>query len=165
MGYILELRRELGSRPIIMAGAGVIIINDKNEILLGKRKDNKYWDYPAGSMETGESFEECARREVREETGLECGKLEYLMELSGKDSFYEYPNGDQVYLACILYVCRDFTGTLKVQEDEVTEQGFFSVDELPQTVPEKIKERIFEKVREYISCSCIAPSINSINKV
>ena len=29
MGYILELRRELGSRPIIMAGAGVIIINDK----------------------------------------------------------------------------------------------------------------------------------------
>ena len=106
-------------------------------------------------METGESFEECARREVREETGLECGKLEYLMELSGKDSFYEYPNGDQVYLACILYVCRDFTGTLKVQEDEVTEQGFFPVDELPQTVPEKIKERIFEKVREYIRCSCI----------
>ena len=56
MGYILDLRRKLGSRPLIMAGAGVIIINDKNEILLGKRTDNGYWDYPAGSMELGESF-------------------------------------------------------------------------------------------------------------
>ena len=150
MGYILDLRKELGSRPLIMAGAGVIIINDKNEILLGKRTDNGYWDYPAGSMEIGESFEECARREVFEETGLTCGKLEYFMELSGEDTFYEYPNGDQVYLAVIIYICRDFSGELKVQEEEVYEQRFFSIDALPGIPPLKIKSRIFEKVRNYI---------------
>ena len=33
MGYILELRKTLGSRPLIMAGAGVILINDKNELI------------------------------------------------------------------------------------------------------------------------------------
>ena len=150
MGYILDLRKELGSRPLIMAGAGVLIINDKNEILLGKRTDNDYWDYPAGSMEIGESFEECARREVFEETGLTCGKLEYFMELSGEDTFYEYPNGDQVYLAVIIYICRDFSGELKVQEEEVYEQRFFSIDALPGIPPLKIKSRIFEKVRNYI---------------
>lgn len=151
MGYILELRKELGSRPLIMAGAGVIIINEKDEILLGRRTDNGWWDYPAGSMELGESFEECARREVLEETGLKCGKLEFLMDLSGSDSFYEYPNGDQVYLAGILYICRDYTGELKVQEEEVFEQDFFQIDHLPEgTVPDKIKTRIFEKVREYL---------------
>ncbi|WP_028513908.1 NUDIX hydrolase [Ruminococcus flavefaciens] len=151
MGYILELRRTLGSRPIIMAGAGVILLNDKNEILLGRRTDNGYWDYPAGSMELGESFEECARREVLEETGLACGKLEFLMDMSGEDSYYEYPNEDKVYLAGILYICRDFTGEMKVQEEEAYEQRFFPVDKLPEnTPPLKIKARIFEKVREYI---------------
>ena len=56
MGYILELRRELGSRPLIMAGAGVILVSARNEILIGQRTDNGFWDYPAGSMELGERF-------------------------------------------------------------------------------------------------------------
>lgn len=150
MGYIMELRSAVGSSPLIMAGAGVIIINEKNEILLGKRTDNGYWDYPAGSMEIGESFEECARREVSEETGLVCGELEFFMELSGEDSLYEYPNGDQVYLAVIIYICHEFSGEMKVQEDEVVAQKFFPIDQLPETPPLKIKTRIFEKVRDYL---------------
>ena len=150
MGYILELRKTLGSRPLIMAGAGVILINGNNEILLQKRRDNGYWDYPAGSMELGESFEECARREVLEETGLICGKLDLFMTLSGKDSFYEYPNGDQVYLAGILYLCHEFTGEMKIQEDEVITQSFFSFDDLPKKIfPHKMK--LFERVKEHLN--------------
>ncbi|MDO4862666.1 MAG: NUDIX hydrolase [Ruminococcus sp.] len=146
MGYILELRKVLGSRPLIMAGAGVLIINEKGEVLLQKRRDNGRWDYPAGSMELGESFEECARREVLEETGLTCGRLEFFMDLSGADSFYEYPNGDQTYAAVIIYICRDFSGDLKAQEDEVVTQAFFPLDGLP----EKNDPRglgIFDKLR------------------
>ena len=151
MGYIMELRRELGSRPIIMAGTGVILVNGKNEILLGRRTDNGFWDYPGGSMELGESFEDCARREVLEETGLTCGKLEFLMDVSGQESFYRYPNGDQVYIAGIVYLCRDFTGQMKVQEEEVAEQRFFPMDRLPENlVPGSLKKRIFDKVREIL---------------
>ena len=151
MGYIMELRRELGSRPIIMAGTGVILVNGKNEILLGRRTDNGFWDYPGGSMELGESFEDCARREVLEETGLTCGKLEFLMNVSGQESFYRYPNGDQVYIAGIVYLCRDFTGQMKVQEEEVAEQRFFPIDRLPENlVPGSLKKRIFDKVREIL---------------
>ena len=151
MGYIMELRRELGSRPIIMAGTGVILVNGKNEILLGRRTDNGFWDYPGGSMELGESFEDCARREVLEETGLTCGKLEFLMDVSGQESFYRYPNGDQVYIAGIVYLCRDFTGQMKVQEEEVAEQRFFPIDRLPENlVPGALKKRIFDKVREIL---------------
>lgn len=149
MGYILDLRKTLGSRPLIMAGAGVLLINEKNEILLGKRTDNGCWDYPAGSMELGESFEECARREVLEETGLLCGKLEFFMDLSGKDTFYKYPNGDQVYLAGILYICRDFSGDMKVQENEVITQKFFALDALPEN-SDPLGLGLLEKVREHI---------------
>ena len=152
MGYILELRKVLGSRPLIMAGTGVIIVNEKNQVLLGRRTDNGFWDYPGGSMELGESFEECARREVLEETGLTCGKLEFLMDVSGEDSFYQYPNGDKVYIAGIVYLCRDFSGELKAQEKEVAEQRFFPIDQLPENIaPGLLKEKAFRLARERLA--------------
>ena len=149
MGYVLDLRKKIGHEPIIMASAGAIIVNEKGEILLGKRTDNGFWDYPAGSMELGESFEECARREVEEETGIKCGKMEYLMDLSGKQTFYQYPNGDQIYGAGILFICSDYSGEMKPQEEEVAEQRFFAIEELPDNLPPN-KEHIFKKIREYL---------------
>ena len=150
MGYVMELRKFIGSRPVIVAGAGVILVNEKNEILLQKRADNGFWDYPAGSMELGESFEECARREVYEDTGLVCGKLEFFMDLSGKESFYEYPNGDKTYTAGIIYICRDFSGEMKVQEDEVQTQAFFPLNALPaENDPRGLG--IFDRIREYLN--------------
>lgn len=149
MGYILDLRKKLGHDTLILTGSGVIVVNDKNEILLGKRADNGYWDYPAGSMELGESFEECARRETKEETGLDLGELEFLMSLSGKETYYEYPNKDRIYFAGILYICFDFSGEMKVQEEEVIEQAFFPIDNLPDNLPPN-KEKVFAKVKEYL---------------
>ena len=131
MGYILDLRKDVGHRPLIMSGAGAVIVNERNEILLQKRKDNGFWGLPAGSMELGESFEECARREVLEETGLTMGNMEVYTTESGPDTHYIYPNGDEVYIAAVIYICRDYQGELKVQEDEVLEQRFYAPDEIP----------------------------------
>ncbi|MBO4928289.1 MAG: NUDIX hydrolase [Clostridiales bacterium] len=149
MSYIMDLRKFLGHDPLIATGAGVIIVNEKNEILLGKRTDNGFWDYPAGGMELGESYEECARREAQEETGLLCGKMELLTTLSGKDTFYTYPNGDQVFLAGLIFICFEYSGEMKVQEEEVVEQRFFSIDDLPE-MSNPLKTDIFDKVREYL---------------
>ena len=82
-----------------MTCAGVLLLNEKRELLLQKRADNGLWGYPGGSMELGESFKDCARREVREETGLICGKLEHFMNVSGEEVHYVYPNGDEIYAA------------------------------------------------------------------
>ncbi len=54
-------------------GLGVLIFNRHNQILLGKRKNShgsSSWGPPGGHLEFGETFEECAMREVCEETGL-----------------------------------------------------------------------------------------------
>ena len=99
MGYILELRKQVGHRPLIMTCAGVLLLNEKRELLLQKRADNGLWGYPGGSMELGESFKDCARREVQEETGLICGNLEHFMNVSGEEVHYVYPNGDEIYAA------------------------------------------------------------------
>ena len=67
------------------------------------------------------------------------------MSLSGKETYYEYPNKDRIYFAGILYICFDFSGEMKVQEEEVIEQAFFPIDNLPPN-----KEKVFAKVREYL---------------
>jgi 8-oxo-dGTP pyrophosphatase MutT (NUDIX family) len=131
MGYIMDLRKVLGHRPIIIPGAAVLFVNEKNKILLHERADNHYWGYPGGSMELGESFEECAKREAFEESGLIADKLEFFDLESGESTHYTYPHGDEIYVAGVLYLCREYHGELKIQEEEVIQQRFFAEDELP----------------------------------
>ena len=59
-----------GCLPVVLAA----IIKD-NQILLLKRKKRPYqgyWGMPGGKLHLEESIEECALREVKEETGLDC---------------------------------------------------------------------------------------------
>ncbi len=70
MSYMHELRKQVGSAPLIMVGAAVLIVNHQNELLMLLRTDNGCWGIPGGAMEPGESLEETARRETFEETGL-----------------------------------------------------------------------------------------------
>jgi 8-oxo-dGTP diphosphatase len=60
-------------------GVGVIIVKD-NKVLMGERKNshgNGSWAFPGGHLEFGESWEECARREVKEETGLNIANIRF----------------------------------------------------------------------------------------
>lgn len=134
MGYIMDLRKYVGHKPLIMTSACVLIMNENHQLLLQKRADNGYWAYPGGSMELGESFEECAKREVLEETGLECLDLIYFTNKSGEEMHYTYPNGDEVYIAEVVFLCDKYIGTLKAQESEVMEQCFFDLNNLPTNI-------------------------------
>ena len=134
MGYILDLRRRVGHAPLIMTSACVLIVDAHDRLLLQRRADNGLWAYPGGSMEPGETFEDCARREALEETGLHCGELRYFAHMSGEEMHYTYPNGDEVYIAEIVFLCRDYAGELRVQESEATEQRFFDLDALPEPI-------------------------------
>lgn len=58
-------------------GVGVIIVKE-GRVLLGKRKGSHgqgSWSFPGGHLEFGEPVEDCARREVLEETAVEIGNL------------------------------------------------------------------------------------------
>lgn len=134
MSYIMDLRKIVGRRPLLMPASSVLVINDRNQILLQHRKDNGYWGYPGGSTELFEDMEDTARREVLEETGILCGSLEFFTLKSGESRHFFYPNGDEVSVVEAIYVCREFTGKLKAQKSEVTELGFFDYNDMPKNV-------------------------------
>lgn len=64
---------------IPLAGIAVMILKD-GKVLLGKRKNAHgagEYAFPGGHLEHLESFEECARRETREETGIEIDNVRF----------------------------------------------------------------------------------------
>ena len=149
MGYIFDLRKKVGHSPLIMTSACVVLLNEFDEILLQHRLDTDDWGLPGGSLEIGESFEEAAIRETYEESGYICKELEYLTHRSGKDMHLIYPNQDEVYIAEVVFLCRKFEGNGKIQEEEVKEQRFFQLDNLPEKLFPINKEIIF-KLKELL---------------
>ncbi len=146
MDYIGDLRKLIGTRPIIMVGANVILINEKGEMLLHHRRDMDSWGLPGGAMELGESLEENARREVYEEVGLTCGKLELFNVYSGADLYHKYPDGNEVYNVTTTYLCRDYFGEMNVDMNEGRDAKFFPIDALPHNLSGPVAKSIHEYV-------------------
>ena len=103
MGYIMDLRKHIGHSPLIGVGATTLVFNNKNELLLNLRTDTNTWGIPGGAMELYETIEETAVRELKEETGITAETLELVTELSGKDFYFEYPNGDKMCTVIVLF--------------------------------------------------------------
>lgn len=142
MSYVSDLRKYVGHNPILTAGVGLLVFNNENKVLMQLRTDYNSWGFPGGSMELGESFEDVARRELKEETNLEIDELKLLKILSGKDTYREYPNGDKLYDITAIYVIKKYHGELKVNDDESIELKWFSIDNLPSNITEHTKNYI-----------------------
>ena len=132
--YIMDMRKRVGPIPLMQCGASVIVLDGQNWLLLQRRKDNGMWGYAGGAVELYERVEDAAARELREETGLIADQLELLGVFSGPELRYTYPNGDQVSIVDIVYLCRKYHGQLRPQPEEVTELSFFSPDRLPDNL-------------------------------
>lgn len=128
--YIMDLRKLVGHQTLIQCAASIICINEKGDLLMGKRTDNHKWCYSGGSVEIDEKVEDCARRELWEEMGLVADEIELFYINSGPETHYIYPNGDEVSNVEIVYLCRKYHGTLKRQEEEMEELRYFSVNEI-----------------------------------
>lgn len=133
-GYIRELRDLIGSRPIIIAGAGTVLTKNDDSILLIHRTDNDTWGIPGGALELGESLEEPAKREMYEETNLEITDLKLFDIFSGEDYYYKYPNGDEVYNVVAIYTTDNYCGEIKADGIESSDVSFFGLDDLPDNI-------------------------------
>jgi len=117
-GAYFELKQELNQlRKNVRVGCG-ILINKDGKFLLGKRKGSHgegTWAPPGGHLEPGESFEECCKREILEETGLTIKNFKQITFTN--DIFSE----DKHYIT--LFFSADYeSGELTVKEPDKCEE-------------------------------------------
>ena len=69
--YIQWIRSKVGHEKVILVFAGGCLFDDCGRVLLQRRGDSGKWGFPGGAVELGETPEETAVRELKEETGLD----------------------------------------------------------------------------------------------
>lgn len=134
MGYIESLRKTYGHDMIMTVGCGVLIENDKGQVLLQKRSDNGQWCVPGGALEPLETYKQAAKRELREEVGIEVEDLKLFGLYSGDDRLIHYPNGDVVYSLSVIFTTKTYTGQISDEDSEVLEHRFFNREDIPDNL-------------------------------
>ena len=114
-------------RPV--TGVATLIIND-GKLLLGFRKKSpgkNSWQCPGGLLEAGESVFDCARRETREETGLDISHLKYAPYTN---NYFE----DEGFHSVTLYVTANLAGGEldKKEADLASNWTWFAKDKIPE---------------------------------
>lgn len=115
---------------------GVMIFKD-GKILLGKRKGshgNGEYSFPGGHIEFSESFEDCVRRETKEEAGIEIKNIKFISVAN----IFKHENRQDILVM--------FTANWENQEaksdleEKIGEWGWYDIDNLPSPLfyPSKI---------------------------
>ena len=146
--YIKEMRKDVGHAPLMVTSCGVIIENEKGEILLQKRRDNGCWALLGGSMEIGEKFMDVAKREVYEEAGIGIRELTLFGIYSGEDGIITYPNGDICYGTGIIFKTTVYNGEIQNNTEEALEHKFFDKANLPENINKYDKRVIIDWTKD-----------------
>lgn len=113
----------------VVSPAILVLIRKGDAILLVHARNfrGSFYGLVAGFLETGETLEECVRREVMEETGLEINNIIYF-----GNQPWPYPSNLMVG-----FIADYVSGTIRLQDEELSEGAFFTKDNLPE-LPRKL---------------------------
>ncbi|MBI3103526.1 NUDIX hydrolase [Candidatus Daviesbacteria bacterium] len=121
--------------------AGGIVFNEAGQVLLTKHSQNHHWSFPKGLIDPGQTSEQAALREVKEEGGVEAqilGKVGY--------SKYVYSHkGEKIFKVVTYFLMKYLSGDPKDHDWEVEEAGWFEVDEALKQLTFSQDKALFKK--------------------
>lgn len=137
------------TRKQVSAGGVVVRKNgDRFDVALIARRNGTMWCLPKGKVEKGESSQDAARREVREETGLE-GEL--LKKIGPIHYFYCVKEEEVRFSKTVdFYLFRYKSGDTRDHDDEVDEVRWFGIEEALGNLTHKSEKEILEKAKELL---------------
>ena len=140
-------------------GVGIIVLNNKNQVFVGKRKDNpgNNWQMPQGGIDEGEDFISAMKRELMEETSIKNIKI--LKEL---EHLYQYDlpknlvgiiwkgkfRGQKQKWFITRFLGKDTEINLNTKHPEFIEWKWIEPEKLPEVIVYFKKEMYLSLVKE-----------------
>jgi len=118
--------------------ARILVENEKGEFLFVKKTNKGKLGIPAGGLDPNETIEECIKREVKEETGIEIVDMKVVgISSNPKSETITYPNGDVVQYFTVEFYSNSFRGDLQVTDtEEIIKAEFLDktyLEQLPES--------------------------------
>ena len=140
-------------------GVGAIVLNEKNKVFVGKRKDNPVdkWQMPQGGVNKNEGYLVAMKRELHEETGITSIKV--LKEL---DQWFEYElpknligiiwkgkyRGQKQKWFIVKFTGKNSEIDLKTKHPEFIEWKWIDMNELPNVIVDFKKDVYLKLLKE-----------------
>ena len=146
-------------------GVGAVVLNKKNQVFVGKRKDNPIdkWQMPQGGVNTGENLIDAMKRELHEETSIQNIKI-----LNEIDGWFEYElpknllgkiwkgryRGQKQKWFVVKFLGNDGEINLQTDKPEFIEWRWLDIENLPNVIVDfkkKVYEKLLPKIRNFIN--------------
>ena len=146
-------------------GVGAVVLNKKNQVFVGKRKDNPIdkWQMPQGGVNTGENLVDAMKRELHEETSIQNIKI-----LNEIDGWFEYElpknllgkiwkgryRGQKQKWFVVKFLGNDTEINLQTDKPEFIEWRWLDIENLPNVIVDfkrKVYEQLLPKIRNFIN--------------
>lgn len=136
-------------KPNSIHPAAAVALIDDDKLLMLKRKDNKKWTLPGGTLDFGESLTECAVREVMEETGLDISIKDVVGTYTDGDIRIEYSDGEVRQEFTIVYL-GEIAGGSVVLDDESSEYKWIKLEEVQNLEMAESQKRRISDLKSYL---------------
>ena len=144
----------------LRSGVGIVVLNKKNQVFVGKRIDNpkNFWQMPQGGVDEGEDFLTAAYRELEEETSIK--NVELIKEIEGTLT-YELPGnllgiiwkgkykGQKQKWYLMRYLGEDNEIDVKTDKPEFLDWKWLDLDMLTEVVVD-FKFSVYKELKEKI---------------
>jgi ADP-ribose pyrophosphatase YjhB (NUDIX family) len=131
----------------LVPAASAIVVDNKGDILLIRRSDNRLWSIPGGKMEIGESLSEAVVREVQEETGIQTRPIRVIGIYSSPRNVVAYEDGEVRQQFSICFECEPTAGSIQTS-DESLEVAFYN-EQAIRSMP--MSDSIRRRIDDYLA--------------
>ncbi len=105
--------------------AGGIVFNNRGQVLVTQHSQNKHWSFPKGLIDPGQTTEEAAIREVREEGGV----VAEIVDKVGCNKYVYTLNGEKIFKVVTYFLMKYISGDPKDHDWEVSEAGWYEPED------------------------------------
>ncbi len=124
--------------------AGGIVFNDKGQVLVTQHSQNKHWSFPKGLIDPGQTTEEAALREVKEEGGVVA---EIVKKIGYSKYVYTFER-EKIFKVVTYFLMKYVSGNIKDHDWEVSDLGWYEPEKALKHLSFSQDKEILKKALE-----------------